>query len=114
MTFCKVAEKKHNILFFYCRTLYGRFLSALQRSCAYCGHNLALVSGSVYLKRSSAKSMALGQPDFGLRALVSKNSTQGNHLIMSAEDRKYDRMAARLTIIISRLFMGERLSVHAL
>lgn len=33
---------------------------------------------------------------------------------MSAEDRKYDRMAARLAIIISRLFMGEQLSVHAL
>ncbi|KHE01485.1 transcriptional regulator [Pantoea stewartii] len=33
---------------------------------------------------------------------------------MSAEDRKYDRMAARLALIISRLFMGERLSVHAL
>lgn len=33
---------------------------------------------------------------------------------MSAEDRKYDRMAARLAIIISRLFMGEQLSVQAL
>lgn len=33
---------------------------------------------------------------------------------MSAEDRKYDRMAARLALIISRLFMGEQLSVQAL
>lgn len=33
---------------------------------------------------------------------------------MSAEDRKYDRMAARLALIISRLFMGEHLPVQAL
>lgn len=33
---------------------------------------------------------------------------------MSAEEMKHDRMASRLAIIISRLFMGERLSVKAL
>lgn len=33
---------------------------------------------------------------------------------MSDKDRKYDRMAARLALIISRLFMGEQLSIQAL
>ncbi|QXB20643.1 WYL domain-containing protein [Lelliottia amnigena] len=33
---------------------------------------------------------------------------------MSAEEKQHDRMASRLAIIISRLFMGEKLSVQAL
>jgi len=33
---------------------------------------------------------------------------------MSAEEKQHDRMASRLAIIISRLLMGERLSVQAL
>jgi predicted DNA-binding transcriptional regulator YafY len=33
---------------------------------------------------------------------------------MSAEEKQHDRMASRLAIIISRLLMGERLSVTGL
>ncbi|MCK6951928.1 hypothetical protein L8T13_21185 [Enterobacter roggenkampii] len=33
---------------------------------------------------------------------------------MSAEEKQHDRMASRLAIIISRLLMGEQLSVQAL
>lgn len=33
---------------------------------------------------------------------------------MSAEEKQHDRMASRLAIIISRLLMGERLSVSGL
>jgi predicted DNA-binding transcriptional regulator YafY len=33
---------------------------------------------------------------------------------MSAEEKQHDRMASRLAIIISRLLMGEKLSVQAL
>jgi hypothetical protein len=49
-----------------------------------------------------------------LRQHLFITSSNSRNYSMSAEEKQHDRMASRLAIIISRLFMGEKLSVQAL